>query len=670
MVNYTLSHDHEKEVSEANSKTLLELFFSDPTALITERVEGSHLFKLTFPHPLVINAHGGSVDEVYCDAETLHLFEKNDLGALEEAYDQAGNPASFTIICDHMLNNPANDWVNDDYKGKLQDYFASLNAIGFDMEASAAFKLLMEGKGTGTSPLKGNIFGTTRKKLNEALAASALFVMMDPVHPAFKGSKRKLSDAFKKAVKGQLTWDKKSTYYLLAVNEPFHIPSPTGSPVMSVELGSRFYFVENVAPYRVYDLAILERSLQTETDQTELCWCNGVIGGQSPFDLAKIALRHIKSASGELTLQALFSAVCADPRLPQTQKAAIEKSGVCAVVEAPKSAADDEEELYPIPHTMLMTTMHKLLNSPRHIEGGKNSVLQKRIEDEVLAPHITSIIYNNSKYEGESFKLKVPDFDTLFSRSVKNGSKVFDIIMREIQQANMAETVKIPLNRFVGEGLYSNEKHAREGITNICEKLIRTISSGEVWGIEDGKRRKKAFAEAVVVSSYAITNSELVISLSEIWRQQAPYFTMLPEFALELEDNGYTLLRYIMERARQMLTKPTPTPDKIVIAFEAIRIRLGLPSPEEVPRKISEKIREPIERAVEAIENKQLEKGYQIVSVEERHKQDPKTAREWLEGDLIVKVAPDVVARLETIKANRQKALSSGKKNAAKPKPS
>ena len=669
MARYTICHDHQTEVSEFNSRTLLDLFFSDPSVVATERVEGSDLFKLVFPHPLAINERGGTVRELYCDGNSLHILEKNEMGTLEKAFDQNGEPATFTVVCSHMLTNPANNWVNEEYKRRIRDYFASLEATGFDMEASAAFKLIMSSRTGSDAPLKGKLFDISRKNLSDALAAATLFVMMDTVHPAFRGSKKKLSDALKKAAQGHLAWDKKSTFYLLAVNEPFHIPSPIGSPMRSIQLESRFYFVENIPPYRVCELLIHERALHEETDRTELCWCSGVIGNQSPFDLAKISLGPIRSGNGELTISSLFSAVCADPRLPQHQRAIIEKSGVCAAVISAEPESEDEEELFPVPHTALMTTIHKLLTSPKHIEGGKNKLIQKRIEDEVLAPNITSIIYSDRKDNGDQFKLKIPDIDKLFPRGVQNGSKVFDIIMRTIQQANMAETVRIPLNRFVGQGMYSDIDSARKGITNICEKLIRTISSGEVWGIEDGKRRKKAFAEAVVVSSYAISNSELIVSLSEIWRQQAPYFTVLPEFALELEDAGYTLLRYILERARQETTKVSRSQREFSIAMESVRVRLGLPSPDEVPRKISEKIREPIERAMEAIEGKQLEHGSVIVQIEEKHDRDPKTAREWLNGRLQVTVSQEVVEAFEDIRNAKQKAISRGKKKAPKALP-
>lgn len=667
MARYTVCHDHEVEALEANTKTIADLFFSDPSVMVATPTGDGDMFRLAFAQPLVVSKDG-KINEIFCDGRTLNLFELNTLGTMEPVYDGAGAHGNFTLICQALLNNRTNGWVNEEYREKIRLYFAELDAIGFDAEASAAFKRMQERREAAKTPppSKGTLFGHPRKSLNDALAAAVLFIRMDTALPAVKGSKRRLADAIKKAEQGKFSWGKSASFYLMAVNEPFNIPSPTGAPIMSRELESHFYFVENTEPYRVFELLVFDRDFQNETDQTELCWCIGSISDQKPFDLAKIQLHPIKSRSEELTFADLFAAICEDPRLKPLERKVIEKSGVLAIGKNKKKEhAADEEELYSVPHTKLYTTLHMLLNSPRHIEGGKNNLLQKKIEDDILYPNITSIIYNDSSYEGDRFKLKIPDFDKLFPRSVQNGSKVLDIVMRAIQQANMAETVMIPLSRFVGEGMYSDEDSARKGIKNICEKLIRTISSGEVWGIEDGKRRKKAFAEAVVVSSYAITNSELTISLSEIWRQQAPYFTMLPEFALELEDNGYTLLRYIMERARQTLSN-----GEINIRLEAVRVRLGLPSPEEVPRKISEKIREPIERAMEAIESKQLDKGYQIVSIEERHEQEPKTAREWLSGYLIVKVAPDVMARFETIKANRQKALSSGKKKAAKPKPS
>lgn len=653
MAKYTVCHDHKDEVFEANAKTFQDLLFAHPDILATAQAEEASLFRIMFKRPLVVSSSGRTIKDIYFDSSTF-LYEKNELDTLEEVRDSNGNRANFTLLAHCMLNTEHNGWISEDYRNLLKAYFSELNAMEFDVAASTAFERIAAREPTPASD-KGTLFGIPRSTLRAAVMDAGWFIMMDTEQPVLVGNKKQLANAIRNAEKGKaVSWGKKNVFHLLAVNTPFNIPAPTGSPARAVEMQSQFYLVGSAAPYLVYDIRVYDRDLQSENDKTELCWCAASVGGQKPFDIASITENTIKTRNGELTLADLFSSACEDPRMPETTRSKIQSSGICSAgrKEAP-SAVQEEENCTYLFTSPTINTVVDMLYRPKTIT--KSAGITMSYDD----------ITNNTitKYKGttDTLEFTTPDsWDKFLPQSIPSAPKVFDMMVRRVRADLGQEVLQFEYKDFVDAGVYKNAKAAKTGVDHIVSKLYAMDLQSQTMEYVSGKKEMRSIHERVLPKvNYG--KRDVMLSFSQVFKTNAVYYSTLPEWTLKLNSASYVLLRTVVDFLRKN-PRLVSTTNCFSIKVDYIREKMGLPDPAK-ERRLNERIREPIEKAWDDFEDAQnvlADKQFLMISPDGEWGE--MNTRDWLEHSFVITVSDELAEEIREIhKKARQRSLPSGK---------
>lgn len=192
-----------------------------------------------------------------------------------------------------------------------------------------------------------------------------------------------------------------------------------------------------------------------------------------------------------------------------------------------------------------------------------------------------------------------------------------------------------PLQMLVDLGMYKSVDAARLAVKNFMTRqgmiqLSRTITT---------KKNGKKSIGGIVFYNYKFENAIATISVNENMPMNllANFFTMFPLFAYGLSTNAFDLVYYIMYLARQNGANIAKNNGKFTISIEAVRQFLELPAPSEVMNyKYYEKIRDPIESAIEEIEENMPDDDFHF-TITPRYS-DGSTITAWLNGDLEIEI--------------------------------
>ena len=148
--------------------------------------------------------------------------------------------------------------------------------------------------------------------------------------------------------------------------------------------------------------------------------------------------------------------------------------------------------------------------------------------------------------------------------------------------------------------MYSNPDAARVGVRKGFDALSKMMLSGE---IRDRKQNLSQDEMAVLFINMQIKNNIVTIKLNPYLNLNilAPYFTLLPRYAFSLSTRAFDLLYLIFYLSRQNIDK-IRAQGYFTISMRTIQTRLSLPS-EKNTRNPGRLIRDPIEKAIEEIEN-------------------------------------------------------------------
>lgn len=254
--------------------------------------------------------------------------------------------------------------------------------------------------------------------------------------------------------------------------------------------------------------------------------------------------------------------------------------------------------------------------------------------------------------------IEISDADKFLKQIGKTFSKVLLFVLQKMTAQNFPLCVGFSLQELVDRKMYKNTDTARRAVKNFCEEVVKIAITGT---LKKGKQTIKNEG-GVLFYHYVIENGFVKIYVNENFNIQfiATYFTVFPFFAYALSTNAFSLVRYIFYLARQ---NTTLIKDKgtFTINLDTVRDALGLPAVDEVAnRKYRQYIMEPIERAIEEIEEALVtvpeakEYGFTM----ELHGTDTSNINEWLSGYLKIGLRndfADVFIKLAT-KAEKDRA--------------
>lgn len=180
-----------------------------------------------------------------------------------------------------------------------------------------------------------------------------------------------------------------------------------------------------------------------------------------------------------------------------------------------------------------------------------------------------------------------------FSVDHKTGARVLRQDFVSFSLADMKEA-----------GLYSDPKSCRRGFMDAGSALTSLKVKGKV--VECKGKRKTTLVDRleVMFTGYKIEKGICTLYLNERidWSFLARFYTVLPRYAFGLKTtDAFDLMYLIFFLARQNV-ESIKEKGYFNISMATVHARLGLPSVEDT-RKLSEKIKYPIDNAITAIED-------------------------------------------------------------------
>lgn len=295
------------------------------------------------------------------------------------------------------------------------------------------------------------------------------------------------------------------------------------------------------------------------------------------------------------------------------EQAELVEASVNLLVE--KEAAKD---FYSYPTGPATNAMHKMLTygaDDKGIEGMKRSI---------AASHDTKLKLEKSKDEKQlrfiqetgnsSITLEITNIDKLVG-SNKPAKKIlpYTLIKANEQALHNGElkrdSVVFSLNDLIDIGLYQSPRTARRGFKTAMDALTSMKVKGE---IKKGKRVTTQAGIEVLFTGANIKRGTCTVYLNSRidWTFIAAFYTILPKYYFKLSNRGADLLLCIFTIAR-MKKKEIAEKNGFTISMRKIQGFLNLPS-EKGNREPSRTIKEPIEQAIEEIEEASSTKDFML----------------------------------------------------------
>lgn len=279
--------------------------------------------------------------------------------------------------------------------------------------------------------------------------------------------------------------------------------------------------------------------------------------------------------------------------------------------------------------------------------GPKPSKVNRHERIEILFNSDQNATQYTRKNKGQEYTVTVYDPENTLKGGGKALGKLFFYMLQCWEAAGYGREFTFPLQSLVDLGMYQSIDAARRAVKTFMGRqaliqLSQMITTGR------GKERKKTNTGGVVFYNYSTANNDVTISVNDKMPMTllANFFTMFPMFAYGLSTNAFWIVHYIMYLARQNGASLEANKGRFTISLESVRQYLELPAPDEVKNyKYNEKIREPIEAAIEEIEEAMRTGKHDFMFTITPHCADDSSINAWLAGELEIQLPPEQAAR-------------------------
>ena len=301
-----------------------------------------------------------------------------------------------------------------------------------------------------------------------------------------------------------------------------------------------------------------------------------------------------------------------------------------------------------LPNNSIHQLIKQTLNSPQKVAAVKKGIIST--QRNTITEDI-SITYNGQ--DGSIVTIELARAKELFKGRVRGGAKMYNFFLQKTNEQYRQEKTTFLLQELVDLGIYANKDSAYRGIKTITDKMMNMHIEGIMIEYEGGKKKERRNIKAALIAQRDISYTACHISLPPIIRENTKYITILPEWNYRLSENGFMLLDYIYFLARQNAEK-IKKEHIFTISLEAIRVRLGLPTPEKAGKDPKRLILEPIEKAIEDIEDQRDGTDIKITPV---YNPDYKNIHEYLQGYIKIQLDNKAEAYMFKIAKDKEKEL-------------
>ena len=280
---------------------------------------------------------------------------------------------------------------------------------------------------------------------------------------------------------------------------------------------------------------------------------------------------------------------------------------------------------------------------------------------------VTTVRYTRSN-RGDKHIITITNADVLFKKNNRHIKKLLPFTLQKMQQQSFPSKVAVDLEELVTLGMYSTTDNAWRGLSAFAKAMenidihwqrkvtTRATKKGDkttTTTVEEGgvliyhrKRRQNI--------GYLSVNEEFPIAAL------AREYTVFPSWAYALPIKAFDLALYIFYVARMQKDDILNT-GGFNLSLQAIHERLGLPTVKEVEtrmnRKYKERIRQPIEEAIEAIEEAVSQSDAAGKFYITPMTNDDADIMEWLQGYIRIDLKDEYAATFRTIADHKQKKI-------------
>lgn len=310
-----------------------------------------------------------------------------------------------------------------------------------------------------------------------------------------------------------------------------------------------------------------------------------------------------------------------------------------------------------LPNNSIHQFIKQALNSPQKVAAIKKGIIstQKNMVTEDI-----SITYNGQ--DGSIVTIELARTKELFKDRVRGGAKMYNFFLQKTNEQYRQEKTTFLLQELVDLGIYANKDSAYRGIKTITDKMMNMYIQGLMIEYEGGKKKEKRNIKASLIAQRDISYTGCTISLPPIIRENTRYITILPDWNYRLSENGFMLLDYIYFLARQNAENIKKN-HTFTISLEAVRVRLGLPTPERAGKDPKRLIIDPIEKAIEDIEDHRNGTDIKITPM---YNPDYKNIHEYLKGYLQIQLDTKAEAYMFKIAKDKEKEIKQAEKRKEK----
>ena len=301
-----------------------------------------------------------------------------------------------------------------------------------------------------------------------------------------------------------------------------------------------------------------------------------------------------------------------------------------------------------LPNNSIHQLIKQTLNSPQKVAAVKKGIIST--QRNTITEDI-SITYNGQ--DGSIVTIELARAKELFKGRVRGGAKMYNFFLQKTNEQYRQEKTTFLLQELVDLGIYANKDSAYRGIKTITDKMMNMYIEGIMIEYEGGKKKERRNIKAALIAQRDISYTACHISLPPIIRENTKYITILPEWNYRLSENGFMLLDYIYFLARQN-TEKIKKEHRFIISLEAIRVRLGLPTPEKAGKDPKRLILEPIEKAIEDIED---QRDGTDIKITPAYNPDYKNIHEYLQGYIEIQLDNNAEAYMFKIAKDKEKEL-------------
>lgn len=327
-----------------------------------------------------------------------------------------------------------------------------------------------------------------------------------------------------------------------------------------------------------------------------------------------------------------------------------------------------------LPNASQFNTLNRILLTNGALQKSTVTRSEKITTERRTDDGVTTVRYTRSN-RGDKHIITITNADALLKKNNRHIKKLLPFTLQKMQQQSFPSKVAVDLDELVSLGMYSTTDNAWRGLSAF-EQAMENIDihwQRKVTTRTETKKGKKAQTITVEDGGVLIYHRKRrqnigYLSVNEEFpiAELAREYTVFPSWAYSLPIKAFDLALYIFYVARMQKDDILRT-GGFNLSLQAIRERLGLPTVKEVEtkmnRKYKERIRQPIEEAIAAIEEtvSQSEAAGKFY-ITPMTNDDATDIREWLQGYIRIDLKDEYAATFRTIAEHKQKHIEAAEK--------